>query len=118
MKKLKDKLLEGLGWFGMAIYFTIYGLTAFAPLLFLDLPFLVDAVIIGIVMFVPFLQNAVRPTIWICAFVAAVRGPIDVFAIIYFVLAAIYAFAFMLQDLLTVIQTLLAFVFAIFKKEK
>ena len=114
MNKLKDALLSGLGWVGMVIYWAIGSVIAFAPLFFLDFPFLADIVIIGVVMFMPILQNIVRPVIWISALIAAIQGPIDVFAIIYFIFFAFYAFAGLVQDVLTVCMSIPTFIMGIF----
>ena len=112
MNALKEKLFGLVGGFGMVIYFVITAIVAYAPLLFLDLPFIVDMVIIAVVMFVPIVQNIVRPIIWICGFIAAICGTIDVFAIVYFVLTAGYALFFLLPDL----ATFFSFITSLFKK--
>lgn len=50
---MKEKLAAKLGVFGYVIFYLIAAFFAFCPLIFLDFPFIVNAILIGVIMFLP-----------------------------------------------------------------
>lgn len=88
---LKEKLISALGCFGIVVYYLISLTFSIAPLIILDFPFIVNLILIGIVMFLPYIGGIANAILWVLALVAAIMGPQDAFAIVYYVMFAINA---------------------------
>ena len=91
---LKEKLAGALGVAGIWIYYGITVLFAFAPLVMLDFPFLVDLLIIAAIMFLPYIGSIANLVLWVWAFIVTLGGPQDVIAIVFYVLFGINALRF------------------------
>lgn len=92
---MKEKLLDALGIFGGIIWFLILGLIAFLPLAMIGGSFWLNLLLFSIVFFFP----ASSGVFWIWGLVCAIKGPQDVWAIIYYVLFAILFLPFVLSIL-------------------
>ena len=106
MKTLKDVLLGSLGTFGYILWYLLSILLIYAPLIFLDLPFLIDLVIIFAVSSVPFWGDIVELIIWIWSIFAVLAGPFDIFAILYFIALAFYIFTKFIPFVISIISIL------------
>ena len=97
---LKDKLVGALGGFGYVIFYIVALLLTFAPLVSLNLPFLVRLLVIAAVLMLPFVGELILFILWVWAFIVELRTPIDTWSIIFFVAAAVYIFTFLLPILI------------------
>lgn len=102
---MKEKLTTTLGALGGVLWFILSALYCFSPLLILRLPGWLDFILFMAMFSLPFVGELVRAVLYIWALVVAIQGPQDVFAIVFYVIAAIYFFT-----------TLVPFVAAFFKK--
>lgn len=91
---------------GTVMYVVAALLTA-APLFMLGFPWWVDFLIIIGIYFIPFFGGLAQIVIWIWGLVAAISGPQDILAIIYYVLFAVYAVLFLVPIVLSTIQTII-----------
>ena len=91
MNKLKDWLMNALGGFGCLIYFLVAYLFQFAPLIVLDLHFIIFFIVFFVICFIPIIGTIVNVVIWIWALVVTINGSQDVFAIIYYIIFGINA---------------------------
>ena len=87
---MKEKLTSALGSFGIVLWYIISFLYSFAPLIILRFPFFVDLILIGIIMFLPFVGELIRLGLYIWAIVVALGQPIDAVSIVFFVFAILY----------------------------
>lgn len=78
---MKEKLQNALGTFGGILYWILTILIAILPLVMIDMPSLVDFIILAVCSFLPFLSIP----LWIWGLVEAIKGPQDIFAIIYYI---------------------------------
>ena len=83
---MKEKLTSTLGVLGFIIWFIITSVLAFMPLAFFNLPFWADFLIILSINAFPIVGTIINAVIWIWALVLCIRGPQDMFAIIYYIL--------------------------------
>ena len=89
---MKEKLTGALGIIGYVIWYVISVLYSFAPLLFLRFGYLTDLILIIIMSAVPLLGEVVRFALYVWAFIIVIQQPVDVFSIVFFILAALYLF--------------------------
>lgn len=78
---MKEKLQNALGTFGGILYWILTILIAILPLVMIGMPSLVDFIILAVCSFLPFLSIP----LWIWGLVEAIKGPQDIFAIIYYI---------------------------------
>lgn len=91
---IKEKLVTWFGAFGLVLYFIVSIALAFFPLVFLNFGFLIDFLIILAISCLPLVGSLVNAVVWIWALVACIRGPQDIFAIIYYILFVINFFPY------------------------
>ncbi len=103
MKRLKEKLIGTLGTVGFILYFIISAMITVAPLVVLDFPFWIDAIIIFVVISLPFIGGLIEFIIWIWSFVVIISAPISALSYIYFILFA----ARFLPNVIDIIMTML-----------
>lgn len=89
---MKEKLQGVLGGFGMVLWFIISALYCFSPFLVLRLPILLEFVLFLAMLCLPIAGEFIRMALYVWAVVVAFGHPLDVFTIIFFVIAAIYFF--------------------------
>lgn len=95
------------GFAGSLIVNIISSIFTLAPLIILDTPFLLTFIILFVVGALPITGTILKLIIWIAAFVVNIIGPQDVFAIIYYVVFAIWFFSYALPIILTFIAVLI-----------
>lgn len=82
---MKEKLINALGTVGGVLYYLITVFIAVLPITVLGLPFWIDLILLGVMMFIP----ATSGIFWIWGLVATIGGPQDIIAIIYYILFAV-----------------------------
>lgn len=82
---MKDKLQTALGTFGSILYWVLIIFITVLPVVMIGAPFWLSAIIFLICSFVPYLSLP----LWIWGLVEAIKGPQDVFAIIYYIATVI-----------------------------
>lgn len=102
---MKEKLEGILGGFGAILWYFLSIVYSFAPLFILHFPWWLDGIIIFIILFVPFVGEIVRIVLYIWAFIVVLNGPMDVVAIVFFVVFAIYALAELLPLAVTLFSS-------------
>ena len=81
---MKEKLVNALGAFGGILYFVFSTFIFVLPIIMIGKPFWLDAIFFGVMQFFP----STSIIFWIWGFVAALKGPQDIFAIIYYIVFA------------------------------
>ncbi len=89
---MKEKLVTTFGAAGMVLWYIISFVFCFAPIFYIRMPFIVRIIIVGVVMFIPFVGEIIRCLLYIWAFFSALGGTIDGLSILFFVLFALYMF--------------------------
>lgn len=69
---------------GGILYYITFGVIAVFPIVMVGMPFWVDLILVGIMLFIP----ATSSIFWVWGLIAAILGPQDSFAIIYYILFA------------------------------
>ena len=69
--RFKEWIVGSLGAVGLILFYLIQVVIIFIPLVFLGLPWWVDAILALIVLFVPFLNTIAALAIWIWSFIIA-----------------------------------------------
>lgn len=82
---IKEKLLSALGTFGGILWYILQLVLFVLPLVMIHQGFLLRAVFIFCMVFIP----GAPAVFWIWGLVCAIGGPQDVFAIIYYVATAV-----------------------------
>lgn len=106
MKGLKDTLFSALGSVGFVIYCLISTILLFMPLVFLDLNIFIDAILIFVIIYIPFIGGICEFILWLLSFFVVLNEPFNVFIALYYVALAIY-----------VLTTLLPFIISFFSKQ-
>lgn len=88
---MKEKLTTALGAVGLIIYYVVCVFISFAPLAFLDFPFLIDFIIIAAITTIPFIGSIVNVVIWVWALFVCISGKQDAFSVIYYILFVLNA---------------------------
>lgn len=78
---MKEKLQSALGSFGGILYWILIILIGVLPLVMIGTPFWLDFIILAVCAFIPYLSLP----LWIWGLVEAIKGPQDIFAIIYYI---------------------------------
>lgn len=89
---MKEKLQSALGSAGIVLFYIIGFLYAFAPLLVLDFPLLVDILLILAMNVLPLLGELVRIVLYVWAVFVVLSHPLSGFSIFFLVIAAVYFF--------------------------
>lgn len=95
MFRLKEKLLNALGSFGIVLYYLINLLIAVLPILMIHQPFWLDLIILLLATLFPLGTIA----LWIWGLVCAIIGEQDIFAIFYYVVTVIIFCPFLVSVL-------------------
>lgn len=103
---MKEKMEGALGALGGILWFILSMLYCFSPFLVLHLPIWLEFILFMVMLLVPVGGEIVRMILYVWAVIVAFGHPLDVFTIIFFVIAVIYFFT-----------TLVPF-FASFKKKE
>lgn len=96
---MKEKLHSLLGGFGVILYYGLTLLIAVLPLVMIDVPFWADFLILIVVNVFPPLSLP----LWIWGLIAAIKGSQDIFAIIYYILFAIFVLYCLINLLLSLL---------------
>lgn len=91
---MKDKISGALGFFGIILWYLLSLIVCFAPIIMLDPPYIVSLLLIGIILFVPYIGEIVRGILYVIAFIVVIRQPIDVFSVVFFISFVLYIFVF------------------------
>nr|DAP11666.1 MAG TPA: hypothetical protein [Caudoviricetes sp.] len=100
MNKLKEKLSDWLGGFGVALYFVITLAISVLPFVMIDTNFILTIIFIGIEDFLPITTIV----FWIWGLVAAIKGVQDVWAIIYYIAFAVLWLPYFINIILALFQ--------------
>ena len=111
---LKDFLFKRLGYFGSLLADGICILLTIAPLVFLGLPLWLNILLIAVGLFGGRFGSLVMAPFWIWAFVVVVRGPLDMWAIAFY----IGFFAFFAGFLVPVLFALFVLIGKLFVRKK
>lgn len=103
---MKDKLQNSLGTFGIILYFVFSIVSCVMPFVILDTSFLWTFLLFAAIMFLGNLGNLLMFVLYIWAFVVAVQGPQDIFAIVFYLCFVAF-----------VVPTVFAVIAALFKKK-
>lgn len=99
-----NKVLEFLSYAAGALLagplYIVALLLQFAPLIFLHFPFWGNFLAVILMTCVPFVNIVASLIIWVWALIEAIKGPQDIFAIVYYVL-----FAFNTLRILLIVST-------------
>lgn len=91
---MKEKFVGVLGISGYIIYtFATISLT-FMPLSITNWPLWLDAILIGAVLFIPFVGSIIQFILWAITVPMVVSGPFDVVSVIYYIALLIYLIAY------------------------
>ena len=104
---MKEKLAAKLGVLGYVIFYLIAAFFAYCPLIFLDFPFIVNAILIGVIMFLPIIGTILNLILWIWSFVVVLSAPIDIFSILYFIAFAVYIISEIITMAVSLVSTFL-----------
>ncbi|MBQ1435050.1 MAG: hypothetical protein IIZ19_04060 [Clostridia bacterium] len=97
LEKLKTAVL-----FMTGTAMTVLGvILSVAPVYMLGLPLWADFIILAAIAFIPFGREA----LWIIALIVTVNGQQDIFAKVYYVLFAVFALAFTVPFVLSLVMT-------------
>ena len=100
---MKEKLENVLGGFGAILWYIISIVYSFGPLYILHFPFWLDAILIAVILFLPFIGELVRLALYIWALIVVLSQPIDIVSIIFLVFAALYFFTTVLPLVLSLL---------------
>lgn len=90
MHYLKDKLIGFMGTAGCAIWFVLSIALNIMPLFFLNLPFIVEALLIGVILFIPFWDELCKFVLWVWSFILVINAPFSLATILYYISLVIY----------------------------
>lgn len=93
--KLKEKLFQWIGPAAYIVWYIISFVFNFAPLFVMQWGILINVVLLILMTAVPFVNVFATAAVWIWALVVTIKGPQDVYAIIYYVLFVIQMLWFM-----------------------
>lgn len=93
---MKEKLMNALGSVGVILWYLLSILIAVMPLVMIDASFGLNLLLLAIALFIP----ATSGIFWIWGLVCAIRGPQDVFAVIYYVLFVIMFLPYFISSVL------------------
>ena len=88
--RFKEWIVGSLGAVGLILFYLIQVVIIFIPLVFLGLPWWVDALLALFVLFVPFLNTIAALAIWIWSFIIVISSPITWVSIVYFICLAFH----------------------------
>ena len=91
---VKEKLVGLFGTFGLVLYFVLSVALAFFPFVFLNFGFWIECLVILVILWLPLIGTVVNAVIWIWALVVCIKGPQDVWTIIYYILFIINFFPY------------------------
>ena len=96
---MKDKLMAALGGFGVGLFYIVMLIFCWAPLLLvLDLPLWADLILIFIICTSRAFGGILCLGLYVWATVVALRHPLNIFSIIYLVLAVLYFLLFVVPS--------------------
>lgn len=107
---VKDKLVEKFGTVGMVLYFVLGIFLAFFPCLclqFLGAAWWVIALVFAGIMLFGVVGTIALYVVWVITFPVMLNGPMDAYAILYFVAFAIFALTQGLFDLINIIMAII-----------
>ena len=90
---MREKLGEKLGAVGVVLWYIISALIYIMPFVMIGKPFWMNLIFIAIDYFFP----AASAVFWIWGLICAVRGPQDIYAVIYYVLSAVMFLPFIIS---------------------
>lgn len=93
---MKEKLVSALGTFGMILWYIISCLYAFAPLLYLDIPFLLGFALAFVIITFPVIGGIVSIVLYVWATIVALQSPFNIVTIIFLIFALLYFFTTLL----------------------
>lgn len=93
---IKDKLIKALGSAGLILWYLISLLIAIMPLVMIDASFWLNLLLLAVVLFIP----STSGIFWVWGLVCAIRGPQDVFSIIYYALFVIMFLPYYISSVL------------------
>ena len=99
---MKNFLRSSMGVVGIIIWYMITIILTFMPLTIVHWNFIVEALIIAAVLFIPFIGSIVQFAVWAITLPMVVTGPFDIVAIVYYVALAVYLFAYVVPFLLSI----------------
>lgn len=91
---MKEKIVGLMGGFGFVIYLCITSVLTFIPLAIVHWNFVIDAILIAIVLFVPIVGSVVQFLLWIISVPLVISGPFDFVAVLYYLALVIYLIAY------------------------
>ena len=95
---MKDKFMTALGGFGIVVFYIIMLLFCGAPFLILDLPIWAEFILILLILSTSTLGGIICIGLYVWAAVVALTNPIDIFSIIFFVIAVLYVLIFVIPS--------------------
>lgn len=89
MNKIKEWCMSVFGAGAYIVFFLLACFINIFPLIFIDMPFWVDFLLLMGMSAIPFISNFISLAVWIWGLVAAIGGRQDVFAILFYIVFAI-----------------------------
>lgn len=103
MNNLMGKFVQKLGFAGMILYYVVIICFTVAPLWMLNFPVWIKVVIAFASVLFPTLYSYAAYILYIWAFVLAIQGPQDIFAIVFYIFFAIWA-VMAIMDIVRIVQ--------------
>lgn len=96
-----QRLSRVFGVFGLILYYALFLMIAYAPLMFLDFPWWVDVLIALGVTFIPYAGGLAEFVLWVWGFLVVVKLPLSFTVVLFYIGAVLYLLFVLIPRLLS-----------------
>lgn len=101
---MKDKLLGTLGVFGFILWYALVALFVIIPVAAADFPWFVNIIIFALLYFTDFIGAFLTVAIYIYSTFIVLSGPLNWFAVIYFIDLLLYIIFFFIPTAANIVS--------------
>lgn len=96
-----DRLSSAFGVFGLILYYLLFLMIAYAPLLFLGFPWWANILIVLGIWLIPYAGGLMEFILWVWSFLLVIKLPLGFTVVLYYIGAVLYVLFVLLPSLLS-----------------